>query len=532
MARPEKTSGASDTPWLTPDLRPSYPPLDEDLEVDVAIIGGGIAGLTAAYLLSVEGRKVALLEDGRIAGGETGRTTAHLASALDDRFDHLIGLHGEEGARLAYVSHAAAIDQIEFTVRKNRIDCGFERLPGFLFVPPGESTDVLDGELEACRRIGFKGVRRRTGVSLDTFDLGPCLEFPDQGQFHPVQYLRGLSEAIVAHGGRIFERSHVDDYEPGDRIRIAIGKRGAVTASAMVVATNAPIVSRVAMPLRQYAYRTYVIALPVPKGAVNRALYWDTSDPYHYVRLQSMDDSRDLLIVGGEDHKTGHEAEDGDQRYRRLESWARERIPAAGEAAFRWSGQIMEPADSLAFIGRYRKLGENVYIITGDSGHGMTHGTIGGMLVRDLIVGRRNPWEKIYDPGRVSLKAIGEMAVENLGTIPQYGKWLTGGDKASPRQIPKGEGAVVRRGLKKIAVYRDDQGVLHMMSAVCPHLGCIVAWNAAEKTWDCPCHGSRFASGGRVLNGPANSDLTSMDTPARPKRRSSERPRPRKRARK
>ena len=368
---------------------------------------------------------------------------------------------------------------------------------------------------------------------MDTFDLGLCLEFPDQGQFHPAQYLKGLAETIVSQGGRIFEKSHVDDYEPGERIRIAIGNRGAVTASAMVVATNAPIVSRVGIPLRQYAYRTYAIAVPVPKGTVKRALYWDTADPYHYVRLQSMEESRDLLLVGGEDHKTGRtDGDDGDQRYRRLESWVRDRFPQAGEVTFRWSGQIMEPADSLAFIGRYEKLGDNVYIITGDSGHGMTHGTIGGMLVRDLIVGRKNPWEKIYDPGRVSLKAIGEMAAETLGTIPQYGKWLTGGDKASPRQIPKGEGAVIRRGFQKLAVFRDDQGVLHMMSAVCPHLGCIVAWNAAEKTWDCPCHGSRFASGGRVLNGPANTDLPPVETPARAKRRSAERPRPRKRAKK
>jgi glycine/D-amino acid oxidase-like deaminating enzyme/nitrite reductase/ring-hydroxylating ferredoxin subunit len=533
MVRPEKSSGAADTPWLVPDLRPTYPPLDEELEVDVAVIGGGIAGLTTAYLLTREGRKVALLEDGRIAGGETGRTTAHLASALDDRFDRLIRLHGEEGARLAYESHAAAIDQIESNVRTNRIECGFERLPGFLFLPPGESTDVLEQEFEACRRIGFKGVQKRTGVRMETFDLGPTLQFPNQGQFHPVEYLRGLAEAILRQGGRIFERSHVDDYDLEKRVRIAVGKRGAVLASAMVVATNAPIVSRVAIPLRQYAYRTYAIALSIPKGTVDRALYWDTGDPYHYVRLQPRDANRERIIVGGEDHKTGQPGgDDAEERYRRLEGWIRDRVPMAGEVEFRWSGQIMEPADGLAFIGRYAKIGDHVYVITGDSGHGMTHGTIGGMVVRDLIVGRRNPWTKIYDPARVTLKAIGEMAAENLQTLPKYGTWLTPGDLASPRQIPKGEGAVIRRGLKKLAVYRDDQGVLHPMSAVCPHLGCIVKWNTGEKTWDCPCHGSRFASGGRVLNGPANTDLTPVDTPARPKRRPAERPRARKRAKK
>lgn len=520
MDRSDITSGASETPWLHPSPLPAHPPLDEDLEVDVAIIGAGISGLSAAYFLSQEGRRVAVLEDGLIGSGETGRTTAHLASALDDRFHRLARLHGEVGARLAYESHEAAIDQIEFTVRKNRIDCGFQRLPGHLFVPPGESPDVLDRELEACRAIGFKGIEKRSSVTLDSFDLGPCLLFPAQGQFHPVQYLKGLAEAVVKAGGRIFERSHVDDYDLGDRIKVAVGNRGAVNAGALVVATNAPIVSVMKIPLRQYAYRTYAVAMRIRKGSVNPGLYWDTADPYHYVRLQPLDGEHELLLVGGEDHKTGQPgARDGSERHLRLEAWTRERIPQAGEVLHRWSGQVMEPVDGLAFIGRYPKLGDNVYVITGDSGHGMTHGTIGGMVIRDLVTGRRNPWAELYDPGRVTLKSLAGIAAENLKTVPQFGKWITPGDVSSPKEVPKGEGRVVRHGLKKLAVYRDEAGGLHAMSAVCPHLGCIVGWNGSEKTWDCPCHGSRFDAQGGVLNGPANANLETIRKAPAPKRR-------------
>lgn len=510
MADSDLTSGASDTPWLATAHRPIFPRLEEEIDAGVAVIGGGVAGLSAAYVLAREGRSVAVFEDGVIGSGETGRTTAHLASALDDRFHRLVKLHGEDGARLAWQSHAAAIDHIEDIVRTHHIDCDFERLPGYLFTPPGESADVLDRELEACRRIGIPGVEKLDRTPLSAH---PCLLFPSQGQFHPLKYLAGLAEAVVRHGGRIFERSHVEDFEVGERVKLAFRGRGKATASALLVATNAPIASRVKIPLKQFPYRTYVVALRVPKGSVPKALYWDTADPYHYVRLQSFDGgATEMLIVGGEDHKTGQPGrEDGEERYRRLEIWARERVPQAGEALYRWSGQIMEPADGLAFIGRFSA--DNVYVATGDSGHGLTHGTIAGRLIADLMAGRENPWAKVYDPYRTLLAAVGQVAAENLNVLPQYGKWITGGEAGGPRDIPPGEGRVIRRGFRKVAAYRDDEGRLHAMSAVCPHLGCIVAWNGTEKTWDCPCHGSRFSAEGRVLNGPANTDLEPIRKP-------------------
>lgn len=499
-----KGSGSTTSVWMTSAEIAPRPFPTGDITVDVCVVGAGIAGLTTAYLLTKEGRSVAVLDDGPIASGETSRTTAHLVNALDDRYYEIENLHGEKGARLAAESHSAAIDRIESIVAQEKIDCDFERLDGFLFVPPGDPTDVLDKELAAAHRAGLSDVIRVERAPLQAFETGPCLKFPRQAQFHPLKYIKSIADAIERNGGRIFSRAHAADFEDGPVCRVKTDKGITVSSSAIVVATNTPVNDRVAIHTKQAAYRTFVIGLPVPRGVVTRALYWDTPDPYHYVRLQNTG-TNELLIVGGEDHKTG-QADDADQRYKRLEAWTRERFPAAGDVEYRWSGQIMEPIDSLAFIGR-NPGDKNIYVVTGDSGNGMTHGTIAGILLTDLIQGRSNEWEALYDPSRVSLKAAGEFARENLNVAAQYSDLVTGGDVDGVREIAKGTGAVLRDGLKKIAVYRDTHGVLHKCSAVCPHLGCIVDWNAGEKTWDCPCHGSRFDPLGKVLNGPAISGL-------------------------
>jgi nitrite reductase/ring-hydroxylating ferredoxin subunit len=286
-------------------------------------------------------------------------------------------------------------------------------------------------------------------------------------------------------------------------MRVSTDRGPTVRARAVIVATNAPVTSRVGLPIKQAAYRSYVVATRVPRGSVAPALYWDTGDPYHYVRIHPGEGGFDYLIVGGEDHKTGQES-DGAERYGRLEEWTRSRFPT-GPVEARWSGQIMETIDGLAYIGRYG--GESLFVATGDSGHGMTHGTIAGMILRDLVLGRDNPWAELYSPSRLRVRALKELARETLNFVPRYGLWLTPGETRSADDLPRGGGAVLRSGLRKIACYRDADGRLHARSAVCPHLGCLVAWNGAEKTWDCPCHGSRFAATGEVVNGPANRDL-------------------------
>ncbi|NCC04548.1 MAG: FAD-dependent oxidoreductase [Proteobacteria bacterium] len=501
-------SGQTTSIWMATGQEPESTPLSENMHADVCIVGAGIAGMTTAYFLSRAGRAVIVLDDGHIGGGMTERTTAHLCNAIDDRYFEIERLHGAKGAMLAAESHTAAIDRIEAIVVEEGIDCEFERLDGYLFVPPNESKDVLEHELNAAHRAGLTDLDHVGRAPIDDFNTGMCLRFPRQGQFHPMKYLDGLKHAIERNGGHIFTGTHVDKIEDGARVETDSGL--VVTAEAIVIATNTPVNDIVTIHTKQYSYTTYVIAARIPRGSVTRALYWDTDDPYHYVRVQSVSaqdgDDYDLLIVGGEDHKSG-QADDGDQRYANLEGWARERFPMIERIEMRWSGQVMEPVDGLAFIG-LNPGDQNVYIITGDSGMGMTYGTIGGILITQLIVGDPCPWGTLYDPSRITLRASLQYARENINVAVQYFEgYLSSGDVDSPEEIAPGEGAIVRRGIAKVAVYRDEEGSLHERSAVCPHLGGIVGWNTSEKTWDCPCHGSQFDCYGRVITGPANSDL-------------------------
>ena len=499
-----KGSGATASVWMTTTEMPSRPALVTDITADVCVVGAGIAGLTTAYLLAEEGRSVVVLDDGPIGGGETSRTTAQLVSALDDRYFDIESMHGAKGAKLAAASHTAAIDRVEAIAAREKIECDFERLDGYLFVPPGESTDVIDKELTAAHRAGLMDIERVERAPLGHFDTGACLRFPRQAQFHPLKYLDGLVQAIEKKGGRIFNNTHAEKFKSGEPGQVTTSKGLVVSAGAIVVATNTPVNDWVTIHTKQAAYRTYVIGMPVPKGTVTRALFWDTPDPYHYVRLHDAG-NHEVLIVGGEDHKTG-QADNADERFDRLETWTRERFPTAEEVTLRWSGQIMEPIDSLAFIGR-NPGDKNIYVVTGDSGNGMTHGTIAGILLTDLIMGRENEWTTLYDPSRISLRAAPEFAKENLNVAAQYGDYATAGDVEKADDLAAGTGGVIRHGLKKVAAYRDTHGKLHECSAVCPHLGGVVHWNHTEKTWDCPCHGSRFDPYGKVLNGPTNTGL-------------------------
>ncbi len=513
----KSASGATTSIWMeTTDAAPDNGALNEKLRADVVIVGAGIAGLTTAYLLARQGKKVVVLDDKTIGDGNTNRTTAHLASAIDDRFYEMERLHGEAGARLAYESHAGAIDKIEEIIKSENIDCDFSRLDGFLFAPHGESTDELKKELAAAKRAGVVGVEMVDRAPLSSFDTGTALRFPHQGQFHVLKYLSGLARAIEKNGGRIFTGTHAEKIEGGAQALVTTTHGQTVTADAVVVATNTPVNDIFAIHTKQAPYRTYAIGARLPAGSVTKALYWDTPDPYHYVRLQSVKEgvgnnaSHDVLIVGGEDHKTG-QANDMDERYRRLEAWTRERFPMIESVDYRWSGQVFETVDGLAYIGVNPGDAENVYIATGDSGMGMTHGTIAGILLTDLIMGRENPWTKLYNPSRLKVGALGEFAKENVNVAEQYTDWASGGEVDSVDQLKPGIGALVQRGLTKVAAYRDDAGTLFECSAVCTHLGCIVNWNNSEKTWDCPCHGSRFDTRGKVIQGPAISDLARAD---------------------
>ena len=486
---------------------PSYPePAVGPLATDVLVVGGGIAGLTTALLLARAGKQVTVLDEGPVASGQTGRSSAHLNSEIDDGFSEVEKQFGVDGSKVAYQSHAAAIDFIEQLSRSEHIDCGFKRQDAYLFPADGTATAELEKELDAAKRAGVADVALVSHAALKVWGGGPALRFGNQAAFDPLKYTVGLAAAAERAGVRIFNGCRVTAVEGADPKK---GKRPTATvddgdtsieADAIVSAANstAPL-HWLEINFKQASYRTYVVVLSVPPGSVDDVQFTDTLDPYHYCRLIAADQ----LLVGGEDHKVGQFPKGGDP-FAKLEGWARRTFPMAGAVVNRWSGQVQETPDGLAYIGK-SPTGEGLFLITGDSGMGLTHGTLGGMIVSDLILGRPNPWAKTYDPSRKPVTA--ETIKEDANTSAQYLDLITGGDVSDVAQIPNGEGAVIRRGLHKVAVYKAPDGAIREMSAVCTHLKCIVHWNPAEKSWDCPCHGSRFSCDGKVVMGPATKDL-------------------------
>jgi len=511
------TSGKNQTFWL--ESKPSTPfgKLQRDSDTDVLIIGAGIAGLTTAYCLLKTGKKVIVLDDGPIASGESGRTTAHLTCALDDRYYDLEDIFGKEKAKLAAESHMEAVKFIQNTVRLENIDCHFKTVNGYLFLHPTDTAENLEKEYASLKSAGIIAsmVDKVPGINLPDGQRAIC--YFDQGQFHITKYLNGLAKAITDLGGEIYTGTRATN----------IDRQGAkangfdIIAEHIVVATNSPINDIVTMHTKQAAYRSYVIGARIAKDKLPFTLWWDTGDqeskwitkPYHYCRLEEYDAEFDLLIVGGEDHKTG-QADDEDipeeKRYERLEQWARKHFPDMQDVIYKWSGQVLEPVDSLAFLGR-NPGDDNIYIITGDSGNGMTHGTLGGLIITDIINGQKNRYEELYDPARITLETTDDFLHEAANMAAQYFDWLAPGDIKDAENLMRGEGAIISSGLKKTAVYRDESNELFAYSAVCPHLGCIVQWNADEKSFDCPCHGSRFSKEGVVINGPAISNLKKIE---------------------
>lgn len=498
--------------WQKSD-KPLFTGMTQNLSTDVCVIGAGIAGLSTAYMLLKEGKRVVVLDRERLGLGETGLTSAHLSNALDDKYSNLERLHGADGARLAAESHTMAIDMIERIQAEENIECEFKRVNGYLFLAPEESVDELVKERDAAHRAGLTDVTLVERAPVAFFDTGPALEFTRQGQFHPIKYIDGLADAIKRMGGEIFTHSEVVEFSAGHPAHVKTSQGFVVTCEAIVVATDAPIQNKVTFHTKNAAYRTYLVGVPVPKEMVSSTLLWDTDDPYHYVRfVKDPNTGEDILLVGGEDHRTGQDSHE-EQHFERLMQWIRTRLNIDARAVTRWSGQVMEPVDGLAYIGRYSSAKENVFVITGDSGHGLTHGTLGAKLITDLILGRENPWATLYNPSRLHFRSITALVKEAVESSLPYRDWLSEGDVDSVHQIEPGEGAVVRDGLSKVAVYKDDLGRTHCRSAVCTHLGGIVRWNSAEKTWDCPCHGSRFDRYGQVLNGPAIKELAEAQDP-------------------
>lgn len=491
---------------LGPDI--PAPPLRENIECDVAVIGGGIAGLSCAYELTRFGYSTILIDRGQIGGGMTSRTTAHLASALDDYYSELIRTHDEDTARRYHESQVAAINRIAAICEEESIDADFARLDGFLIPASPDHQSELAREFDACRRIG---------VDVEWTDLlpipapGRSLRFPRQGRMHPAKYMAGLAHCISARGGRLFaDTAYVGHEKSGELVLIKTEGGPTISASHAVFATNSPVNDKVALHTKQVPFRTYALAGKVPKGSVADALVWDTLEYYHYVRLQPADEAHDWLIVGGEDHRSG-EAADMEKRLAAIETWARERYPSLMQIDYRWSGQVLEPIDFMPFTGR-NPGDHNIYVHTGDSGQGITNGVLAGLVIAPLICGQEARFADIVRPDRkpLGVPALSEFASGQAGALKNLAEHLGPSEVESVEEIPAGSGAIMRHGsAKKLAIYKDENGKLSVCSALCTHIGCIVHWNPFEKCWDCPCHGSQFSPEGQVLNGPAVNALSS-----------------------
>jgi glycine/D-amino acid oxidase-like deaminating enzyme/nitrite reductase/ring-hydroxylating ferredoxin subunit len=494
--------------WMpVPDV-PGKPVVDSR-PADLVVIGGGMAGLSVAYEALLKGRQVTILDRGAIASGMTARTTAHLASALDDRYYEFIGLRGEAQARLLYESLAAAIDRIEQIASQESIVCDFQRCDGYLFLGEGDEIDILEKEIDACHKIGFTGVGWAKHAPFPTMDSGRCLRFPDQARFHPLKYLEGLARAILTKGGVFRPYTAVDEViQDGASVAVKTRDGQTILARDVVCATNSPIAGRLTLQAKMAPYRSYAMSFEIPKGSVKDALYWDTLDAYHYVRLQPGEQS-DWLIVGGEDHKTG-EADDAQIRFAGLEAWTKMRFGEVGAITHNWSGQVLEPVDFAGYVGRDPD-NDHVYFVTGDSGQGITNGALAGLLIPSLFDGGDHPWRELYDPARVSLKAAGTFLAENSTAVKSMAEHLGGPLLDSEDKLQPGEGGLVRDGVNVIAVYRDDEGKAHRVSSKCSHVWCTVHFNSFERCWDCPCHGSHFDIDGNELNAPATAPLTPIE---------------------
>jgi glycine/D-amino acid oxidase-like deaminating enzyme/nitrite reductase/ring-hydroxylating ferredoxin subunit len=492
--------------WHASSGAPHFDPLRGDLQADVVVIGAGITGLTAALLLTQRGKSVVLLERETIGGGETGNTTAHITVSLDAGYNYIRRKYSSDEAKLVGDAQRAAVEKIAELVERYNIECRFKRVPGYSYTEKRKYVSELKTEASAARDAGLEA-QWTDEVPLPFATRGAIL-WPNQAQFHPKEYLVGLTKQCVAEGVRIFERTQVTGAHDGEPCVVETENGGRVTCGAIFQATNSPISGFNEVHLKAHAYRTYAAAYRV-EGEHPEGLFWDTADPYHYTRWQDTAEGT-FMIVGGMDHRTG-EHEDTEESFASLEAYVREYFGQAMTSTYRWSGQIIEPASGLPLIGGTG----NVYVSTGYSGQGMTFGTVGAMLVTDLITGVENEWAPVFDVHRQRPHVTTrEFITENLH-FPAHlaADRLTSHDveATSTDEVHSGEGKIISLGGKKVAAYRDEAGTLYCVSPICTHMKCDVTFNGAEKTWDCPCHGSRFKPDGSVLNGPAREPLAKIE---------------------
>lgn len=493
--------------WIDSAPFPEFPKLQRDVQVDLIVVGGGITGITAAYLAKKAGKAVALIDRARCAGVDTGHTTAHLTAVTDLRYKDIAKTFGDDAARATWDAGMAAIDQIVMNIRREGIECDFRWVPGYLHAPlhdtdPKRITELED-EIKVVRKLGIEAA----GTPAIPFFNVPGIKFSHQALFHPRKYLRALLTTIPGDGSYVFEDTNADEVsdEP-----LSVKSGGAtIRGSYLFFAThnplmgNAGMISSMLFQTKLALYSSYVLGGKIPRGSIPVASFWDNSEPYDYLRVDERED-HDYVIFGGEDHKTGQES-DTEKPYMRLEKRLREYLPAI-EIDHRWSGQVIETNDGLPLIG---ETAEKQFVATGFAGNGMTFGTLGAMMCVDALLGRKNPWQDLFDASRKKLLGGTWTYLKENKDYPYHlvRDWLARGEGDSVDQLRPGEGKILKLNGKKVAAFRGDDGAVTLCSPVCTHLKCIVDWNSVEKTWDCPCHGSRFTPQGDVISGPAEEPL-------------------------
>ena len=495
--------------WLASGTKPSFPSVSKALTVDALVIGGGITGITAAYFLHRAGMSVALVDRGQIGRIDTGHTTAHLTAVTDVRLYELVENFGRDHARAVWDAGAAAIEQIEEVSEREEIDCEFTRVPGYLHAPVADEGETdpqkFRADAELANDFGFDAAYLDSVPHMHR----PGVRFSNQAKFHPLKYVFGLAQRISGANNIVFEESEVGEFDKEKRRAKVNGHW--INYGVVILATHNPLmgesglISAMTFQTKLALYTSYVVGARIPRGAVPVASFFDTADPYLYLRIDRKGDE-DYAILGGEDHKTG-QVESTETRYQRLEDKLRQLAPGA-IVDHHWSGQVIETNDGLPFIG---ESSPGQFIGTGFAGNGMTFGTLTAMMAADWAAQRKNPWSELFSPSRKKLK---DGAWDYLRENADYPYYLLKTRLAAPEgeslsALAPGEGKILKLNGRKMAVYRDPSGKVEKRSAVCTHMGCIVRWNVAELTWDCPCHGSRFRTDGSVISGPAETPLAS-----------------------
>jgi glycine/D-amino acid oxidase-like deaminating enzyme/nitrite reductase/ring-hydroxylating ferredoxin subunit len=490
--------------WLATTDTTDFPQLTDSLSVDVAIIGGGISGITTALLLKEQGAKVAIIEARRIAASVTGNTTAKVTSQHGLIYDHLVSQFGMEGAQAYADSQQAALEKIASLVEENGIDCDFTRTNAYVYTEDEAELERITAEVEAATKLGLPASYVET-TSLP-FEIRGAIEFANQARFHPRKYLLALAGKIPGDGSYIFEKTRALNIEEEDKTCRVTTDKGVVKAGKVVVSSHFPFYDPAMYFARMYPKRSYVLGCRLSEKAPE-GMFITSEAPFHSFRSNPLETGGEIWMVGGENHKTG-QGGDTREHYRNLERFARERFSVEA-IEYRWSTQDNVTVDRVPYIGKASAGSEHLFVATGFGGWGMTNSTVSAIILSDLVLGRENNWSSLYDPARFKpLTSAKDLVVENVDVAKHFvGDRLSVKDADSVPDLKEGEGRVVELDDEKVAICKLAGGAIHAVSATCTHMGCIVAWNGAEKSWDCPCHGSRFNYDGMVIQGPANKDL-------------------------